>query len=72
MFNGKSIDVYNACGSSFIRLEELNEVGEVYWVPELKAMKAWINAFSSTDYEPLAKPLPNQNLLYPIIHRITI
>ena len=58
MFNGKSIDVYNACGSSFIRLEELNEVGEVYWVPELKAMKAWINAFSSTDYEPLAKASP--------------
>lgn len=58
IFNGKNVEVYNSSGSSFIRLEELNEVGEVYWVPELKAIKAWINILSSTDYKLLEKASP--------------
>lgn len=51
--NGQKVDSFNIGGKTCIYLDALSSYGEVVWVPEIRALKLWINALPMKEYEPL-------------------
>jgi len=51
--NGSYVNSYNVGGKTVIRFEDLSPYGEVDWVPDVRAIKMWINDLPVTDYAPL-------------------
>lgn len=51
--NGQKVDSFNIGGKTCIYLDALSSFGEVVWVPEIRALKLWINALPMKEYEPL-------------------
>ena len=45
--DGQQIPSYNLNGYTFIPVESLNLLGDVYWVPEHKVLKLWIEGLPS-------------------------
>lgn len=51
--NSQRVDSFNIGGKTCIYLDALSSFGEVVWVPEIRALKLWINALPMKEYEPL-------------------
>ena len=67
MVNGYRIDSFAYNGSSMIALEDLITIGNVYWVPELRAIKLWIDGIHITEYMPVKFKKPSINPKRPMI-----
>lgn len=50
--NGQEVKSYNIGGKTIIYFEDLKPYGEVVWVPEIRAIKMWIEKLSITKYDP--------------------
>lgn len=51
--NGKEVPSYNIGGNTVINIEDLRPFGEVVWVPEIRAIKMWIEDLPQTEYKKL-------------------
>lgn len=53
--NGSFVDGFNIDGKTCIYIDSLAPYGEVAWVPEIRAIKLWIEELPMKGYEPLAE-----------------
>ncbi len=51
--NGSLVDSFNINGKTCIFMDSLAPYGEVVWVPEIRAIKLWIDGLHMQDYESL-------------------
>lgn len=51
--NSAEVQSYNIGGKTVINIEDLRPYGEVVWVPEIRAVKMWIESLPMVDYQPL-------------------
>lgn len=59
--NNRLIQSYNVNGKTAVNIEDLNSFGKVVWVPEVRAIKMWIDDLPQTTY----KALPDISTTYP-------
>lgn len=56
--NGYDVDSFAYDGCSMIAFEDLGMLGDVYWVPEFRALKLWADGIHIIDYAPLVLEKP--------------
>lgn len=53
--NGKLVESFNIDGRTIIYFEDLKPYGEVIWVPEIRAIKMWIDGLPTIEYKALVE-----------------
>ena len=51
--NYQLTESYNINGKTIVVFDNLNSCGEVVWVPDIRAIKLWMNGLPMTDYKAL-------------------
>ena len=51
--NGNQVESFNIDGKTCVYIDSLAPYGEVAWVPEIRAIKLWIESLPIKDYEPI-------------------
>lgn len=60
--NGQKVEIFNIDGKTCLYMDDLAPYGEVVWVPEVRALKMWIedlpiNAYNAVEEAPVAEQL---------------
>ena len=53
--NGQKVDSFNINGRTCIYMEALAPYGDVVWVPEVRALKMWVDGLPINSYIPLSE-----------------
>lgn len=64
--NGQKVDSFNINGSICIYMNALAPYGDVAWVPEVRAVKIWIDGLPINSYIPLPEAPAQQTSINPI------